>query len=150
MAVPKGSSVKQILINGVAQTLVPAVTDTKIYESKTFKAPQGLELEQFYKDNSSYFAFITTVPPIAKSVIEVDYDNGATKPLSTIADYTFVYIKQPGTPSYKLTTTIDYPEGYVPVNTKADSYGKNFLEESGTIQTDFKTQIELQKASILK
>jgi len=150
LAVPKGSVLKQIIINDVKQTITPAVTDFRIYEAKNFKAPVGLETEQFDRDNLTYFAFVATVERDNKASIQIIYDNGAFKPLTTVAKYSLQYVKQPGTKPYQLTTTIDYPEGYVSVNSTADSYGKNFLEKSDLIKKDLKTQIEIQKASVQK
>lgn len=150
LAVPKGSILKQILINGSKQVLTPAITDFRIYEAKNFKIPTGIEIEQFSKDNLTFFAFVTTVKNDEKSEIKIEYENGAVKPLSTIVDYSLLYIKQPGTKPYNLTTVVDYPEGYVPVHSTADSFGKNFLELNTNINKDFQTQIEIQKSSVQK
>ena len=150
LAVPKGSILKDITINGVKQPTTPAVTDFKIYEAKNFKKPEKLEVEQFSRDNFTYFAFVVTVQSNEKADIEIKYDNGAGKALSTIVDYSLLYIKQPGTKPYKVTTIVDYPEGYVPVNTSADSFGKNFLEQTTTVEKDFKNEIEIRKASVQK
>ena len=150
LAVPKGSVLKQIQINGVKQTTTPAVTDFRIYEAKNFKVPTELEVERFDRENLSFFAFVTTVKNDEKSEIKIKYENGAVKALSTIVDYSLLYIKQPGTKPYKLTTIVDYPEGYVPIHSSADSFGKNFLEKKVIISKDFQTQIEIQKSSVQK
>ena len=149
-AVPKGSILKDVTINGIKQPTTPAVTDFKIYEAKNFKKPEKLEVEQYTKDNFTYFAFIVTVLNNEKADIEINYDNGISKPLSTIVDYSLMYIKQPGTQPYKITTIVDYPEGYIPINTSADSFGKNFLEQTTTVTKDFLSKIEIQKASVQK
>jgi hypothetical protein len=90
-------------------------------------------------------AFIVDANKNKKTIIDIEYENGARKTLSTIGTYSFLYIKQPGTLPYKLTTTVDYPEDYTPVDTTADSYGKNFLEVTDSIKKDFATKIDLQK-----
>jgi hypothetical protein len=150
IVVPKGSSIQNITINNVKQTIVPAVTDPQKYEAKNFKAPKGLEVESYDKDDHTIFAFITTVPKSEKNTILVSYENGVKLPLSTISTYSLLYIKQPGTMPYRLNTTIFYPEGYSPINTNANSYGKNFLTQEKTITTDFQTSVELQKDSVQK
>jgi hypothetical protein len=142
---PKGSTLTSISINGVKQIITPAVTDPKIYEAKNFKIPTGLEVEQFDNNNLTHFAFITVTKKSTTNTIEVNYNNGAAKQLSTIVDYSFYYVKQPGTDPYTLTSTIDYPDGYMPENTTADSYGKNFLEGNTTINKDYEAHVELQK-----
>ena len=149
-AVPSGSSLTQVLINNVKQNTTPAITDFKVYEAKNFKPLVGLETEQYTNGNLTYFAFIATAKLGQTTSIGIDYVNGAGKQLSTIANYSLTYIKQPGTLPYEVTTTFDYPEGYIPVDTQADSYGKNFLEEKNTIIHDFVTKLELQKATVQK
>lgn len=142
---PPGSAIKQILINGVKQSVVPTQTDFNIYEADGYTKPEGLEVEQYAKDNHTHFAFTTIVPARGKNMILVEYANGAAKSIGTITKYSLQYIKQSGTPPYKTTTIVNYPEGYSPVNTDADSYGKNFLKQERTISTDFITEIELRK-----
>ncbi len=149
-AVPKGSILKEISINGVKQQTTSAVTDFRIYEARNFKKSEKLEVEQYTKDNFTYFAFVTEVLKAEKADIEITYDNGVSKPLSTIVDYSLLYIKQPGTKPYQVTTVVDYPEGYIPVNTSADSFGKNFLEQTTIATKDFQNKIEIQKASVQK
>lgn len=149
-AVPKGSSLIQLLINNVKQNITPAVTDFKVYEAKNFKAPEGIETEQYTNNNATIIAFVITAKFGQTTDIEIDYQNGSGKNLSTVATYSLAYIKQPGTGPYDLTTTFDYPEGYMPINSKADSYGKNFLEETKIIEEDTLTTLELQKASVQK
>jgi hypothetical protein len=145
ISTPKGSSLKQITIDGAKQAITPAVTDAQVYEGKKFKKPEGLEVEQYNKDIFTNFAFIVDANKNKKTIIDIEYENGARKTLSTIGTYSFLYIKQPGTLPYKLTTTVDYPEDYTPVDTTADSYGKNFLEVTDSIKKDFATKIDLQK-----
>ena len=143
--VPKGSILRQVLINDVKQTITPAITDFQIYEASNFSPPEGLEVEQSQKDNLTTFAFIVDAKRGEKTKIEIEYDNGAVKALQTIATYSLLYIKQPGTKPYNITASIDYPEGYTPVDTSADSYGKNFLEETKKISKDYILEIELQR-----
>lgn len=144
--IPKGSVVKQIIINGTKQTMTAAITDPKVFEDKNFKAPNGLEVEQYLKNDLMNIAFVATVPKNKMSSIEVDYQNGAAKSLSTIANYSLVYIKQPGVAPYKLSTTLYYPDGYSPADSKADSYGKNFAHNENTIEKDFSTNLKLEKS----
>lgn len=145
VAVPRGSILKKITVNGVAQRITPSIVDPQVYEAPNFQKPEGLEVEQYIKEGNSYFAFIVIAQLGKKTTIDIEYDNGITKSLSTIIDYSLLFIKQPGTHSYKVTTIVDYPEGYVPVQTKADTYGKNFLTVAATIDRDYLINIKLQK-----
>lgn len=144
--VPKGSSLNTISINGIKQEIAPAVIDPKVYEAKNFKTPSGIEVEQYESNNLSHFAFVTTTQKNTVNKIEVGYNNGAAKQLSTLVHYSFYYVKQPGTDPYTLVSLVDYPDGYMPTNTNADTYGKNFLEGNTIISRDFQSQIELHKA----
>ena len=145
LAVPKGSVISGIYIDGKKQQVSQAILDFKVYEATDFEAPDGLEVEQSQKDNTTIFAFIVTANKGVRTVIDVEYENGAAKALQTIARYSLKYIKQSGTKPYNLTTSIDYPEGYTPVDTSADSYGKNFMQEKNTIDKDYMVEIELQR-----
>lgn len=150
IVVPKGSKINKIKIDNKEQAIVPAVTDPKIYEAKNFKAPTQLEVEQYNTATNTVFAFITTVATKSKSTIDITYDNGAKIPLSTISSYSLKYIKQPGTSPYKVTATLYYPQNYSPVDTNADSYGKNYLTQEKTITNDFDVDIELREKTIQK
>lgn len=150
IVVPRGSKIEKIKIDNKEQLIVPAVTDPKIYEAKNFKAPTSLEVEQYNTTTNTIFAFIAAVQIKSTSVIDIAYDNGAKIPLSTISSYSLKYIKQPGTSPYKVTSTLYYPENYSPINTSADSYGKNYLAQEKTIVNDFEMNIELRKKSIQK
>lgn len=143
--VPQQSTVKQITIDGIKQQLTSAIVDPQVYEAKDFIKPEGLEVEQNSRDGFTHIAFIAVAKKEKKTVVRVDYENGAGKNLSTIIDYSLLSIKQPGTNPYKLTTTIDYPEGYTPVATAADTFGKNFLEKTTTIRKDIMTNVTLQQ-----
>lgn len=145
IAVPKLSTVKQITIDGVRQQLISAIVDPQVYEAKDFIKPEGLEVEVYSKNNFTQIAFIAVAKIGKKTAIEVEYENGAGKNLSSIVNYSLMTIKQPGTNPYKLTTTIDYPEGYTPIATAADMFGKNFLEKATTIRKDFITNVTLQQ-----
>ncbi len=144
-AVPQNSHITSVSINDVKQNIVKAVTDFAVYEKPNFKIPEGLEVEEFTKENRTYFAFIAKAKKGYRTPIEITYENGAGKQLSTIATYSLLTSKQSGTSPYELKVSVNYPEGYSPVDTSADSYGKNFLEQNQIIKTDSKIEIELQK-----
>lgn len=144
--VPRKSKLESITINGVKQNKIPAITDTKIYEAKTFKPTGGqFEVEESEEYGFTFFAFITTVPPKEEQTIELLYSNGAATPLKAINPYSFLFLKQPGTAPYVLTSSVLFPENYKPLNAKALSFGKNFLRFEDTIVTDKEYSISLQR-----
>lgn len=144
-AAPARSALKQIVINGVKQQIVPAVTDPVIYEAPDFQKPEGLETEQYQRDTYSFFAFTVVAKKGEKTTIDVEYENGAAKSLPSIIEYSLLHVKQPGTNPYDLTTTLNYPESYVPVKSKAKSYGKNFMENTMRVEKDTIYEETLQK-----
>lgn len=143
--VPGQSTVKKITINGVDQVLTPAVTDPQVFDQPSFVPPNGLEVEQYSKDELTHISFVTTVPKNKKIDISVEYNNGSRKNLSSITKYSFYLYKQPGVEPYHLMASFDYPEGYTPIGISADSYGSNFLEKGYTIDNDLLTEFQLQK-----
>ena len=144
-SVPKGSRLKQITVNGQRQSIVPAVTDFVIYEAQGFTPPNGLEVEQFERGPLSHISFVATLSKNLKSEIIVEYENGATKQLSSITSYSLLVIKQPGTKPYNVTTSFTYPEDFSPQNANADTYGNNFLEKTETIAKDYLLEFKMQR-----
>ncbi len=146
--VPRKSKLESITINGEKQNKIPAITDIKIYEAKTFKPTGGqFEVEENEEYGFTFFAFITTVPPRGKQTIELRYSNGAATTLKAINPYSFLFLKQPGTAPYVLTSSVLFPENYKPLEAKASSFGKNFLKFEDTIITDKEYSISLQRKS---
>jgi hypothetical protein len=145
VVVPQASILKEITIDGKKQTLVSAITDPGVYEGKDFIAPIGLETEQYQTGNLTYFAFMTTVKKNSQSTVTITYQNGITKQLSSITNYSLLVIKQPGTKPYNITTSFTYPEDFSPIDSTADNYGNNFLEKNGLIDKDYLMEFRLQK-----
>lgn len=144
-AVPRGSSLRQVTIDGVKQNAIPAVTDPAIFEADGFVAPAGLETEQYERDNLTFISFVATAKRNAKTVVSLDYNNGAAKQLSSLTDYSLLVIKQPGTNSHNVTTSFTYPEDYTPIEANADTYGNNFLEKNTKIDKDYLMRFRLQR-----
>lgn len=145
MVVPRESKLTNIFFNGEAQERVAAVTDPRVYEATNFVVPQGLEVEEFTRNNNTYFAFVANVKAGQSSVITVQYENGARKSLTSHTAYSLLYIKQPGTLPYELSTTIFYPENYAPEKTPASSFGKNFIKFDDTLTADKEYRVTLQR-----
>lgn len=144
--VPQGSKLEKITINGVEQKRIPAVTDAKLYEAKTFKSdPSQLEVEETEYNNLRMFGFIAEVPEASQTIINVYYSNGIFKKLSPLNYYSLTYVKQPGTLTYPISFTMRYPQGYGPVNTDAQSFGTGFLKFDEDISTDKDYSIQIQK-----
>lgn len=145
VVVPQASILKEVTIDGKKQTVVSAITDPGVYEGKDFVAPIGLETEQYQTGSLTYFSFMTTVKKNSQSTVTITYQNGITKQLSSITNYSLLVIKQPGTKPYNITTSFTYPEDFSPIDSTADNYGNNFLEKNGLIDKDYLMEFRLQK-----
>lgn len=109
---PRGSSFNHIRINGKTLATTPAVIDYGVYESASFIAPKVLELEETTSGDVKAFGFITNVPIKSTQTIELFYNNGDTPLSSTYANYSLLFIKQPGTLDYPLTVKVDPPKEF--------------------------------------
>lgn len=106
---PNDSTLMEITIDDIKQTLTPAITDFSIYEKKGFKKPDGLEVDTVEKGDKKIYGFRVVVPANTSSTITVRYVRAT---LWNNTAYNVWYIKQPGTVAYPLSTTIHYPETF--------------------------------------
>ena len=107
---PKGSVLDGVIIDGVSQKTVRAVTDPLIYEAKNFIPPDGLEVEKTEEGNKTIYGFLVIVPSGKLKKIEIEY----TLPQKISSDTPFVsynlkLFKQPGTESYSFDLMFSYP-----------------------------------------
>lgn len=130
---PRGSTFNYIKIDGKILATTPAVTDYSIYESPEFVAPQVLELEEATNEDVKTFGFITTVKARGTQTIEFSYSNGDTPLNSTYANYSLLFIKQPGTVNYPLKVTFSVPKEF-----RINTNGILFNEEVNS-DKEFKT-----------
>lgn len=143
--VPKGSSLKKISINNVEQKIVPAITNAVLYEKKGFKAPEGLEVEEYTNGNFNVFAFIAEIKKGTSDTIEISYENGARIPLTSRTSYSFSFVKQPGIPAIDLSASFYYPEDYSSQEAKASSNGRNFVKFDDSVRKDLEHSFILKR-----
>lgn len=145
VVVPRESKLLKIIVNGEEQKIVPAITDPKIFEAKNFKAPEGLEVEEFIRGGNTYFSFIANVKAGQSSTITIQYENGSRKSLTSRTSYSLLYVKQPGTLPYEFNAALYYPENYTPDESTASSFGKNFIRFNDTLINDKEYFVTLQR-----
>jgi len=114
---PRGTKISAVAVNGALQTVIPAVTDPKIYESKQFTAPKGLEIEQGEEENKTIFGILVTIPKQGTTTVSMSYDlvqkfNADSKSIF----YELWYFKQPGTDAYPYEFDLSYPDSLKPLN----------------------------------
>ena len=109
---PQTSAFGKLEIDGRQTDTVPAITNSRMYESKTFKAPTDVELiEQEYQDKKT-FGFVTTVPANTNKSLTISYSRAQKIPTNPFT-YTLSYQTQPGTMGYPFTATLQYPKDVV-------------------------------------
>jgi hypothetical protein len=142
---PKGSIIQTISINGQVQKTTDAITDPRVYESKYFKKPAELEVEQRIENNGLIAGIVVNVFNGEKQTIEVSYKNGAVGALPDLIDYSLLYFKQSGTKPYPLTVTIDHPANYSPQKTEGASFTRDNIEFKEHVSKDTIYHVELIK-----
>lgn len=132
---PKGTVLDKIHIDGVEQPIIPAITDYRAFEEKSFQPPPGLEVDTISQADVNIFGFITIVPKNVTRKIEITYRKNYT--LRNAFEYALSYIKQAGTAPYPLTLRIHPPVGYRLENIPEGTSGE-VIEFRKQISTDIK------------
>lgn len=110
---PQGALLTNIKLDGADQKIVYAETNPIVYESKTFKKPQGLEVEKGGENEKTIYGFLVTVPISSSKTIQIIY----TLPYTISSQrpdfsYSLFFFKQPGIDEEPFQTTILYPGTY--------------------------------------
>ena len=107
---PKGSVLNGVIIDGVSQKIVKAVTDFLVYEAKNFIPPDGLEVEKTEEDNKTIYGFLVTVPSGKLKKIDIEYSLPQKINSDTpLVSYNLKLFKQPGTEEYPIDFRFSYP-----------------------------------------
>lgn len=110
LILPKGSKINTIFINNEEVEIDKAITDYFVYESKGFRAPKGLEVDETEELDKSVFGFLIMVGEGEVKTISIDYDlpYSISKSDKSI-NYSLKIYKQPGVDSYPFDLTFDLP-----------------------------------------
>ena len=141
------SDLSSITIDNVKQSIVKAITDPKIYESKNFVLPKGLEVDKTQTEGKTVYGFLTNIKAGKKQTITVKYSLSKRAPLTqSLFAYNLRFFKQPGTDEYPFTFSLSHPLFYNPINMPEEFIkkdGKIFL--SKTLNSDYEFSISLAK-----
>lgn len=111
--VPKDTVLTGISFNGQPQATRSAITDPLFYESKGFKAPSELEIEQTQEFNKTVYGFLVTIPADATKTVDVMYEHAQKINLSNpVLHYSLYLYKQPGTPNDPIAFSFNFPLEY--------------------------------------
>jgi hypothetical protein len=138
--VPDSTNLKSIKINGKVQNIVPAIIDPAVYEKSGFKKPEGLEVDEEIKENKKIVGFIIKVPHKNSNRIGITFENHSIIPDEGGFEYSFLFIKQPGTNGYPLSIELQGDEGYK-VQSKAP------VLFNSEIKTDKEFKVKVLKSS---
>ncbi len=128
LILPTGAQINSILIDNKEVEVNKAVTDYFVYESKGFKAPKGLEINQENSMNKTVFGFLVNIPSGEIKTIAIDYSlsDKVSKSVDKL-NYSLKVYKQPGVYPYPFDLTFDLPDNYTiisgknPLSTELDS-----------------------------
>ncbi len=140
---PLGSDLSSVRIDGREQKITKAIVDSKIYEDKKFKPPDGLEVDNTIEDGKQVFGFIINVSPKTEQKIEVFYDNGMNPVSGSIITYSLLFIKQPGILVHPLTVRLKYDKSYAPKVVENAKLLENAITFSEALVRDKEFKIKL-------
>jgi hypothetical protein len=146
LMLPQGSQITSILIGKMKQSIIPAITNPLVYESKNFKQPNGLEVEEYTEQGKSIFGFIVNVPTKSTVTVTFSYSLPNKVNLNSLSfNYNFQFFKQPGTDPYAVSLSLNIPNSFSFVSSA------NFQKNGKTItydtlaETDFTLPVMLGK-----
>ncbi len=132
LVLPLGSTLNSILVNNNEMPIQKAVTDFFVYESKGFKPPQGIEVDEIREMNKSVYGFLINIPGGQAQTVAIDYDlpGSLSKDLNS-ATYSLKIDKQPGVDEYPFDFALDPPNNYKVIS------GQNPLSTTIKKDTEF-------------
>lgn len=113
LILPKNTELLEIEIDKEKQKMIPAVTDFGKYESKSFKKPEGLEIEKSIQNEKDVYGFLTLVKSKKMQIIKASYKLArkvSTK--ETTISYSQRIMKQPGVDNFPYAFSIKVPDKY--------------------------------------
>lgn len=142
--VPNGIVVDNVWINEEKQKTREAITDARIYESKSFQEPKELEISTETVDSKTMFGFPVTITQGRQTTITVDYHKEMNLPAKSF-DYSLLYIPQAGISTTHLTNQIEFPTDFRPETSIPATYSTNKLTVSQDVQTDTEVRVRFLK-----
>lgn len=110
---PMDAKLTSISLDGVQQTLVPAVTDPLDYETSGFVPPQGLEVDTAVEKGKQLYGFLVTVPEQKDREVSIVYTLAQKlNILQPTLSYNGLLFKQPGLDDYPYTFSIVVPNSF--------------------------------------
>lgn len=141
---PPHANLTGVTIDGKDRGIIPAITNSASYLSKTFVAPEEVEIETVQSNGKEVVGFYVTVPSGAHRKVSISYT--VPQGIDTASSeffYSQRIIKQPGTGEDPYTLTLSYPAKFMPNGT-----GKEFVDLGGKVR--YETKLNTDKDIRLK
>lgn len=108
---PNNAKINTVSLNGVTQTIIPAVTDASVYEAPGFIAPAGLEMDSSSENGKQIYGFIVTVPAQKSLQVSITFDLAQKININKSTwTYNGVLFKEPGTDTYPYSLSLTLPK----------------------------------------
>ncbi|MBI2621240.1 MAG: DUF4012 domain-containing protein [Candidatus Levybacteria bacterium] len=110
---PEQTKLTSIEIDGEKTEIEKAVTNPALFESSSFRPPQGLEVKERNEMDKSIFGFLLIVPAGDIKTVRLTYNLPYTLSSSQKSfDYSIKVYKQPGLTSYPFDLTFNLPDSF--------------------------------------
>lgn len=111
LILPIDSEITEIKLNGSTQNIIDAITNPQDYEAEDFKAPAGLEIEEYNQNNKTIFGLFLNIKSNSKQEITISYV--LPKKLNTDSNFSYnqTVFKQPGS-AFNYNFSLSYPQGH--------------------------------------
>ncbi|EKD86827.1 MAG: hypothetical protein ACD_37C00134G0004 [uncultured bacterium] len=110
LVLPGGTKITSISIDNKELSVKPAVIDFRVYESRNFRPPLGIEVEEKREMGKSIFGFLISIGPKEVKSITVSYDLPyAISSFQKSVKYSLKVFKQPGIDSYPFDLSFSLP-----------------------------------------
>jgi len=106
---PKGALLEKVSIDNVEQQIVPAVTDFRIYEAKSFVPPVGLEVDTTNELGKTVYGMLVVIPEEQLKTLSISYVLPTVSMENPVIFYDLFLFKQPGTENDSYTFSLTYP-----------------------------------------
>lgn len=109
---PSGAKLQSVMFDGLAQVIIPAVSDPVLFTASGFIPEAGLEVESTESEGKTIYGFLHTSNQGTKKTITITYTL-QTKLVSAspVESYNLRVFKQPGTKEDPYSLSLTYPSG---------------------------------------
>ncbi len=143
---PLAADLQAVTIDGIQQSLLPAVTDVSLIPDDLVILPNEVEVEKSEQEGKKIYGFYTTVPMGAKKTIKISYDFPVNIGQASNT-YSLQVFKQPGTNADPYVFSLQTPENY---DIRSDNPRVNIQNKKATYFSDLSEDREINVMIVKK